>query len=142
MDEHSIEKGEVWKEVPSFTEYEVSDFGRVRRKAHIDRDGRQRKERYLKQAKIHIDKGTAENRMARGPYIRVREDSLIYTVSVASLVYEAFVGPFDHRRYRIGFKNGDPMDVRLENITREKRGEFSTRKGLLNRLRKLRQLVD
>jgi hypothetical protein len=91
----------VFRPVPGFPLYEVSDDGRVRRPETVDRYGRKAWGRELKQE------------TTREGYKRVLLMPGRHHKSVHRLVLEAFVGPSS---LVINHINNDPGDNRLENL--------------------------
>lgn len=87
---------EVWREVPGFNEYEVSDLGNVR------------SIKTSKHLKPHID---------RGGYLRVslHREKASYTCGVHRLVLMAFVGS-PGEGMQGAHQNGIRTDARLENL--------------------------
>lgn len=104
---------EEWRDIPQVDGlYEVSDFGRVRRKARTEqrKDGKQ----YHAKAKIM-------ERVYTGPqhsHIVVQlkaPDKPRKAIGIKRLVYETFVGPVP-RGAVIKCRNGEESDIRPDNL--------------------------
>jgi hypothetical protein len=133
--------GETFKTVPSMPTHEVSNIGRVRRRAYLDGNNKIRKSFLLKQSRSYMNlRGVADSALSKGYYVTLRgEDGTIHRAAVASLVYEAFVGKVDQSKVRIAFRDSDPTNAKLENIYLRPRGESSV---LLDKLHRLRAMVE
>lgn len=101
--------GEIWKPVPDFPHYEVSNQGRVRSRL-LQFSGRTSKEWRIK----------APGTVAFGyKYVILRKDGKSYNRKIHAMVLEAFVGArptIDGERACTRHLNGDPSDNRVENL--------------------------
>jgi len=91
---------EEWRTVARCPDYEVSNLGRFRNKT----TGKLRK----------LSFGVGRLYLS----LRHRNSAYSETVSAASVVLETFVSPPPESRFRFmpGFRNGDPLNVRLDNL--------------------------
>lgn len=110
---------EIWKPIPGYTLYEVSNFGRVRSldRVIIQTDGRKR---------ISAGRILQGGRNARSGYALVilSEANRKKTVNVHSLVMKAFVGPRPDGT-EICHNDGNPRNNRLDNLRYDTRAANS-----------------
>lgn len=133
--------GEVFKQT-SYPGYEVSNVGRVRRSAYVDSDNKYRKSFVLTQSRMHANNSAvAESRLSKGNFVYLMRGRDKYKVAVAGLVYRAFVGELDSRRYRLAFVDGDPTNANHNNLYAEPRRANSAF-VLLNKLHRLRAMYE
>lgn len=108
--------------------YEVSNLGRVRRKAFTTWDGRKRK------AKLCAQALTLSTRDGGYPRVVIVEDGKRAYVSVHTLVAGAFLGPANG--LDVNHIDGDKRNNRLSNleyVTRRENLQHASRLGLLPR---------
>ena len=101
--------GEVWKVIPSFPDYQVSNQGRVRSQL-LQFSGRKSEEWRIKAP------GTAPFGYQ---FVLLRKDGKTYNRKIHGLVLEAFVGPrptINGERACTRHLNGNPADNRVENL--------------------------
>lgn len=106
---------EIWKEIPNYQGYQVSNLGRVRthnKITHTEKHGeRHWEDRILKQ-KLQIRKN------GRRDYrVDLWKDGKAYTKLVARLVAFTFYNQdIDNRKLTVNHKNGDSSNNNLENL--------------------------
>lgn len=106
-----VYEGEVWKTVDEFPMYEVSSFGRIRRKpgTYVNSSREGTKPRALKPAVISSrSHGSKDHNI-----VVFRHDGQQTCRGVAGVVARAFIGP-PPPRSTVRHKNGDVLDDRAE----------------------------
>ena len=98
-------ENEIWKDIPNYEGYQVSNLGRVKSMERIDALGRRVKERILKPY------------MNRNGYYQVDlcKQSIVKRYYVHRLVYEVFNGPIPENM-QVNHRDERPVNNRLENL--------------------------
>ena len=130
---------EIWKPIPGYLNYKVSNFGRVKSIQRLDARGERRKGRILKQAKN-----------PRGyMMVTLYEDGKRTTVTVHKLVMSAFAGErpdglevnhIDENKNNNSLENLEYV-TRLQNIHHGTRTERATR-HMINNPRKSKRVIQ
>lgn len=98
---------EVWKQIPGFSFYDVSTFGRLR--SWYPKGGNKNRTRKPRVLKTHIRKGSERTKL-------ISDDGVESQVIVARAVCLAFIDVPPHEGAIAIHKNGDTCDNRLENL--------------------------
>lgn len=105
VEDDSDHFAEEWKPIPQWENlYEASNYGRVKKLAHIDPIGRYRSERI-------ITASVQGNCVS----VRLRDGDKIVSVPVARLVAQTFIPGYNGRGH-IKRKDGNMKNVRLSNL--------------------------
>ena len=109
MNEH-----ETWREVRDFSNYEVSDRARVRRKPFIDLDGDYRAQREIK---AHYPRYAAWAPVnSTIPYVRLVKGNRAAELSLAKLVCSAFMPEYDPDFHTITHRDENRSHCALGNL--------------------------
>lgn len=105
---------EIWKEVRNFSNYEVSDKARVRRKPFIDLDGDYRAQREIK---AHYPRYAAWAPVKSTiPHVRLVTGDRAAEVSLAKLVCSAFMPEYQPDFHLITHRDESRSNCKLENL--------------------------
>jgi len=90
---------EIWRDIPGYRTYEVSNYGRVRRKTA-----------YKKYAVGHLLKSWMEGTKRLYHYYDLKEDGRKQKVGAHQLVAVVFIGPRPSPKHEVAHWDGDPSN--------------------------------